>query len=206
MTYATILADPNWSYRNMSATAHGAAASIYKCSSTEDICQIPVGKKFSKDDCTLFLWATLPQLEEAFKVGTSWGFTYVTSVPWFKTVPSTRTLATGVGFWFQGNAELLMVWRKGSPKRKKTAPHVVGYTYDSDEGRAFYAPRKRHSQKPLLVYDYIEQTVEGPYLELYARRPRKNWTSWGNELGFILGPQGVAECPLPEKPKEGFCL
>jgi N6-adenosine-specific RNA methylase IME4 len=188
----------------MSSAMHGAAASKYKCSPTDEICKIPVGNKFSADDCILFLWATLPKLEEAFKVGHAWGFTYVTSIPWFKTIPGTKELALGVGFWAQGNAELLMVWRKGKPKRKKDAPHVLGYTYDSEHGRVLYAPRKKHSQKPMLVYEYIERTVEGPYLELYARNPRAGWTSWGNELGFMLGPKGVSECIIPAPPREGF--
>jgi len=28
----------------------------------------------------------------------------------------------------------------------------------------------------------IEQHFEGPYLELFARRKRHGWASWGNEI------------------------
>ena len=44
------------------------------------------------------------------------------------------------------------------------------------------APRQEHSRKPDEVYDRIEQLLEGPYVELFARRERKGWDSWGNEL------------------------
>jgi MT-A70 len=41
-----------------------------------------------------------------------------------------------------------------------------------------------HSRKPDEVYERIERLVEGPYLELYARRERPGWVSWGDELPF----------------------
>jgi len=45
------------------------------------------------------------------------------------------------------------------------------------------APRKReHSRKPDELYDIIEACSPGPFLELFARTPRKNWIQWGNEV------------------------
>jgi hypothetical protein len=41
-----------------------------------------------------------------------------------------------------------------------------------------------HSRKPDEIYDRIERLVTGPYLELFARRERHNWVTWGNELAF----------------------
>lgn len=44
------------------------------------------------------------------------------------------------------------------------------------------ATRKReHSRKPDEIYDIIEDCSPGPYLELFARFPRKGWSQWGNE-------------------------
>ena len=44
------------------------------------------------------------------------------------------------------------------------------------------ATRKReHSRKPDEIYDIIEACSPGPYLELFARFPRKAWAQWGNE-------------------------
>jgi hypothetical protein len=39
-----------------------------------------------------------------------------------------------------------------------------------------------HSQKPDEFYRIIERLYDGPYLELFARRARAGWTSFGNEL------------------------
>ena len=33
-----------------------------------------------------------------------------------------------------------------------------------------------------IVYNHIEKMLEGPYMELFARRKREGWNSWGNEV------------------------
>ena len=33
-----------------------------------------------------------------------------------------------------------------------------------------------------VMLQHIEKMLEGPYIELFARRKRKGWTSWGNEV------------------------
>ena len=38
-----------------------------------------------------------------------------------------------------------------------------------------------HSQKPDQFYALIERLYDGPYLELFARRARAGWTSFGND-------------------------
>ena len=44
------------------------------------------------------------------------------------------------------------------------------------------APRARHSEKPVEMYEEIEKVSPGPYLELFARNERPGWLSWGNEV------------------------
>jgi len=60
---------------------------------------------------------------------------------------------------------------KGRPKRKsKSIAQLV------------VSQRQKHSQKPLLHKD-IEDLVDGPYIELFARKkPRDGWDYWGNEV------------------------
>jgi N6-adenosine-specific RNA methylase IME4 len=44
------------------------------------------------------------------------------------------------------------------------------------------APRTEHSRKPDLVYKIIEQMYPGQKsLEMFARKKRKGWESFGNE-------------------------
>ena len=45
----------------------------------------------------------------------------------------------------------------------------------------FTWPRGRHSAKPDAFLDLVEQVSPGPYLELFARRNRLGWDTWGNE-------------------------
>ena len=42
--------------------------------------------------------------------------------------------------------------------------------------------RGRHSQKPEAFLDLVETVSPGPYLELFARRNRLGWDTWGNEV------------------------
>lgn len=45
------------------------------------------------------------------------------------------------------------------------------------------APRLPHSVKPSVFHSWLEQACpEGPWLELFARRTRLGWSSWGNEV------------------------
>jgi hypothetical protein len=39
-----------------------------------------------------------------------------------------------------------------------------------------------HSVKPYEAHNRIERLVGGSYLELFARRERPNWVTWGNEV------------------------
>ncbi len=62
--------------------------------------------------------------------------------------------------------------------RKGTAPPV---SLTRTDGRWFQWPRGRHSQKPEAFQDLVETVSPGPYLEMFARRQRLGWDTWGNE-------------------------
>jgi N6-adenosine-specific RNA methylase IME4 len=46
----------------------------------------------------------------------------------------------------------------------------------------FEAPVTGHSRKPDVAYEMIEAMYSGPYVELFARRPREGWVAWGDEV------------------------
>lgn len=192
--YGVIIADPPWPYRFQVPGKHRKPQEIYSpgdsdhaTMTAEEIAAIPVGS-WAADDCVLLLWTTWPQLEEGFHVMKAWGATFKTGFMWAKTtamgLPWQNT-----GVWVQGVTEPLLVGCFGSPGPRGKA--MIGFL--TGEGRAFYAPRRAHSSKPKVLHDYAEQ-FEGPYLELFARRERPGWSTWGNELGFKLGPKGVEAC------------
>lgn len=42
-------------------------------------------------------------------------------------------------------------------------------------------PNDQHSRKPDVFLDLIEQSTEEPRIELFSRRARFGWSTWGNE-------------------------
>jgi N6-adenosine-specific RNA methylase IME4 len=48
-------------------------------------------------------------------------------------------------------------------------------------------PLREHSRKPYRVHADIQAMFAGPYVELFARRRRKGWASWGNQLDRFTG-------------------
>lgn len=179
MNYQVILADPPWSYNN--AGCRGAAANEYSTMSLEELKELPV-KNVTAPDCVLLMWATWPKLDEAcLPLMKAWGFDYVTAFPWVKVTEVSRTLfgkleikvPYGVGFWARGCSELLMIGRRGSPK-----PPPNGFI-------GLLSPNLFHSRKPESIYHYAE-SMNGPYLEMFARRTRPGWDAFGNEVDSII--------------------
>lgn len=173
--YGVIIADPPWQYNNTGT--EGAAERQYSTMRLEDICALPVSPLASPHS-TLLLWATWPLLPEALRVVSAWEFEYVTGFPWIKIhgVPRTNLWGEleirpryGVGFWARGCSELLLVGRRG--KARAPTGDFMGLLSEN------YA----HSRKPDNLYEYAE-SMPGPYLELFARRQRNGWDSWGAQV------------------------
>lgn len=180
--YRTILADPPWSYR--SGDVKGAAAGQYPTMDDQAIAALPVGDLAARD-AVLFLWATWPKLPEALAVIRAWGFTYLTGLPWIKIAGLPRLdlfgevdirPQYGVGYWFRGCSEALLIARRGD-----VSPPTNGWV-------GLLSRNLRHSRKPDDVYA-IAESLPGPYLELFCRRKRAGWASWGNEVSsdLVLG-------------------
>ena len=160
--YQIIYADPPWSYDDKlgsNSAKMGACEYHYKTMSLEDICSLPINS-ITDDNCILFLWATMPKLQEAFKVINAWGFKHkTTAFTWIKLNPKANTIFKGIGRWVQGNAELVLLATKGKPKRiSKAISQIV------------MAKRGKHSQKPTEVKNRIVQLMgDLPRIELFAR-------------------------------------
>lgn len=193
--YGVVYADPPWRYRNFSDAAHGAVASAYDTMDAPALVALaPAVQRWAAPDAVLAMWATWPLIPEALALLTAWGFVYVTGCPWLKTVPSTGAIRTGIGFWWQSASELLLIGRRGKP-HKSRHPILALTTGDvALADRVFCAPRAEHSVKPVGVAEWLEATLPGPYLELFARRARPGWTCYGRDLGTLITPAGVEAC------------
>jgi len=161
--FEIVLADPPWRY-DFSETECREIENNYPTATIEDICS---HAPKTTPDSILFLWATAPKLREAMQVVDAWGFTYKTHAVWDK-------CKIGMGYWFRGQHELLIVATKG-----KASPPIA----ESRVSSIFKESRTEHSKKPDCVYEWIESAfVSYKKLEMYARSNRPGWKSWGAEV------------------------
>ena len=197
--YAAILADPPWRFRTWdnrtaiprtrSTGTNVSAASHYSTMPIEEICALPVGE-IAATDCSLFLWMTWPQLEDALALIKAWGFTFKTAAfVWTKAHAGQVELfqddlegLLGMGYWTRANTEACLLATRGRPKR-----------INADVRQAIIEPRREHSRKPDCVHGRIERLVAGPYLELFARSRRPGWDAFGNEVDKFQAQAEAAE-------------
>ena len=158
-----IYADPPWQYDFVEAE-NRAIENQYPTLAVQQLCELAVP---SADNALLLLWATAPKLKEALQVMESWGFSYKTHAIWDKEI-------IGMGYWFRGQHELLLVGVKGH-----FSPPPTGIRVSS----IFKEKRTRHSHKPIAFYEWVERSFpSAKYIELFARDTRKGWSFWGNEI------------------------
>jgi N6-adenosine-specific RNA methylase IME4 len=174
--FAAILADPPWHFMARSEKGEGrSAGQHYTTDRLGEITSLPVAE-LAADDCVLFMWMVdwCPGL--ALDVIEAWGFAHkTTAFTWAKQNQSGEGWHMGQGYWTRANPEDCWLATRGHPKR-----------INADVRQLVVAPITEHSRKPDEFYDHIERLVGGPYLELYARRERKGWITWGNELAFKM--------------------
>jgi N6-adenosine-specific RNA methylase IME4 len=172
--YATILADPPWQFQNKTGKVAPEHRRLcrYSTMTLEQISGLPV-PAVANDVAHLYLWVPNALLPEGLAVMASWGFRYKSNIVWHKIRKDGGPDGRGVGFYFRNVTELLLFGTRGKNARTLSP------------GRSqvnFLATRKReHSRKPDEQYELIESCSPGPYLELFARGARKNWTVWGNQ-------------------------
>ena len=175
--YRTIVADPPWDYgpdnaRQVSITRGGngprTIKSIgYPTMSIVEISALPV-HEMAENDARLFMWTTNRHLPESFGVMDAWGFTYKQTLVWHKT----GNPSPFGGSVAPNHAEFLLVGTAGKPASiGRLAGSVVSLP----------AAVSGHSAKPEAWLDFIETVSPGPYLEMFARRNRLGWDTWGNE-------------------------
>lgn len=198
--YRVIYADPPWAFETFSANGHGRSAEAhYDCMTLEAIRALPVADVADKD-AVLLLWARDPMLPAAFALIEAWGFEFKTvGFYWAKLNKSSPNIClsqndffTGLGYWTRGNPEQCLLATRGKPARKSKAVRKL-----------VISPRREHSRKPDEMRSYIEQLVDGPYLELFSRAGRAGWDSWGAQSGlFDNGEVSTRRRSSYSKPQE----
>lgn len=164
-----VLADPPWRYcQNM-----GTLSVPYPTLSTPEIMAM---KPNTTDDAALFLWTTSTHLCDALHVMHAWGFQYKRiAFVWIKNRPL-------MGYYTDNRVEIVLLGVRGKPTNVLKAWACESQLLQNQE--VVEAPIKRHSQKPEDVQDRIDNMClpETSKLEMFARRERKGWLCWGNEI------------------------
>ena len=181
-----IAADPPWRFTSYSDLGlERAPEAHYDTITLEDLCALPVRSVAAKD-CHLMLWINTPSLAAGFhtKILRAWGFKPSSvAFVWVKTKKTPRKIgalqpitsedfAMGLGKTTRQNAELVILGRRGRPKRYDNAIHQI-----------IAEPRREHSRKPDEFYRRAERYAapNARRLDLFARQPREGWTVWGNQ-------------------------
>ena len=168
--YRCIVADPPWDYgkNKMSGTLGPGSGPMkhnklhYATMSVDEICALPV-PALAEDDSHLYLWTTQTFLRETYRVLDAWGFRQGAILVWAK-------LPKGVVGTYVCSVEFCIFARRGNLAHKRR-----------QLGTCYQWPRSGHSAKPEAFQDMVESVSPGPYLELFARRQRLGWHSWGNQ-------------------------
>lgn len=161
--YQVIYADPPWRY-SFSKSKSRKIENQYPTMTVEDICKMEVP---IDDNAVLYLWATSPKLLEALKVMDAWGFTYRSQAIWDKE-------KIGMGFWFRGQHEILLVGVKGKFSPPESSLRISSVIKEK---------RGKHSKKPDKIRECISRWYpDKNKLELFARTKTKNWDVFGNEI------------------------
>jgi len=159
--YKTIVIDPPWETQ---ANIAGRAGGDYAQMGLEEI-QRYIEREITPhidNDAHIYLWVINNRLHDAFHLLDQWGFSYKTIITWIKPT-------IGLGNYFRNNTEHLLFAVKGKQGIKK-----------HDMPTWFKAKNEKHSTKPNEAYDFIERASYPPYLDVFARKNRNNWSVWGN--------------------------
>lgn len=171
--FDVILADPPWHFSVWNPEKSDRHVSHkYDLMEVEDICALPIDQ-IAADNCALFLWATWPNLTDALMVIDAWKFDYRTCAwVWVKSKRSGFGFHFGMGYYTRANTEpCLLAVRGRMPVATKDVSALI------------YYPVKEHSKKPEDQYTKIERLYpDMNYCELFARKKRDDWYSWGNEI------------------------
>ena len=172
MKYQILYIDPPWSYKDKALAGNRGACCKYPVLSIEDIKNLPI-KDIADDNSVLFLWVTMPKLNEVFDVIKSWGFEYKTcAFTWVKRNKIASSWFMGMGSWTRANSELCLLATRGKPKRVSGGVSAIIDT-----------PIEGHSKKPNIVRNkIIELCGDLPRIEIFARQKIDGWNCVGNDI------------------------
>lgn len=174
--FRTIVADPPWDVKAGPRSLHNPNEKSrpleYPTMTVEQIASLKVP---AADDAHLYIWTINAYVEETYAIARAWGFEPSTLLTWLK-----QPKGRGLGGTFSVCTEFVLFARKGSLAAKQRCERNW-WAWPRQCTGGWFAD-KPHSSKPEEFQTVVESVSPGPYLELFARRKRHGWASWGNEI------------------------
>lgn len=179
MRYSTIVADPPWEKpdtgaRTTSARGNWSTDKVgrfnvpcvtpYPQMTLVEIEALPI-PDLAERNAHLYVWTFGPYIPETYRLVRVWGFSPSALLTGCK-----APMGLGFGGAFCPTTEHVLFARRGRDIRQRR--------WDSTW---FHFKRGAHSQKPEAFMDIVEAVSPAPRLELFARRNRLGWDTWGNE-------------------------
>lgn len=170
--FQTIVADPPWHYgksrgfswREGRPSGERGEMLEYPTMTVAEITALPVAS-LAAPDAHLYLWTTQRYVWDAPAIVRAWGFEPSTLLTWCK---SPTGFSLGGTY---GKASEFCLFAKRGKLSALTRTNRDWWNW----------PRGAHSAKPEAFQDVVESVSPGPYIELFARRSRLGWATWGNE-------------------------
>lgn len=175
MQFDCIVIDPPWQYnnKNTGGTLISGSDHKYRTLSFKELKSLwYLITQVSKKDCILYLWVTNSFLREGLDLVEEYGFEYKTLITWVKN-------GKGLGYWYRGNTEHMILATKGKLK-----------AFHSQNINVFHEDTKQHSQKPMKSYELIMDAVstisDCKVLEIFARKQYRDWVCIGYDLDGLV--------------------
>ncbi|KKK85043.1 hypothetical protein LCGC14_2777260 [marine sediment metagenome] len=171
--YGVIYADPPWPSGKRHKGSHigRTVAPPYPTMKKRELLEFPVGD-LADDRTILVLWSTWMHLDLALQCIEAWGFDYCTGMPWLK-VNESGKISNGLGIWFLNCSEPLLIAKRIAARNPRPARLGIIIAQRAKRGAGL------HSRKPEEAANWIESKMPGPYIELFATKRRRGWTTWG---------------------------
>jgi len=182
-----------------------SANTQYQVMDIETIKKLPI-KKLAKEDSLLALWVVSSQLQNGLNLMNEWGFRQTQTWVWVKTKNNplenvisfikqtfknskdvkaddllsyittfdlNNVLSFKMGRLFRQTHEICLLGVKGK---------IYNHLKNKSQRSVCFDVCQKHSQKTEILQDKLEIMFPGlDYIEIFARRQRKNWICVGNE-------------------------
>jgi N6-adenosine-specific RNA methylase IME4 len=164
--YRTIVADPPWDVKRGPDWGSGGKSRDlpYPTMTVDEIAALPVAGLAEKR-AHLYVWTINAYIEDTYEIARHWGFRPVVLLTWCK-----EPHGIGLGGTYVQTTEHILFCRRGVCP----ASERVDTTW-------WKWARGEHSAKPEAFLDIVEAVSPAPRLEMFSRRARLGWDTWGNE-------------------------